>query len=69
MVVLAKNYRNSRKECQFQYLMETKRIMVTGMQHSWPTLIKLQLQQNTSFYNYASTFKKAIKKPLKITQL
>ena len=46
--------------------METKIIIIIERHHSWHVLIKLQLQQNTSLYNYVSTFKENPQKPLKI---
>ena len=43
-----------------------KKFVITGKQHSWHVLIKLQLQQNTGFYNYASNFQ--VLKALKATE-
>ena len=43
MMLLAKIYGNSRNQYQLQYLMVTKGIIISGKQHSWHVLIKLQL--------------------------
>ena len=43
-----------------------KKFIITGRQHSWHVLIKLQLQQNTGFYNYGSNFQ--VLKALKATE-